>query len=558
MRAVIIDGYVDEPACFGVPPYISPYIRYIAGALREKGFQEENISYFTIDHLRKDITEAPILIKRADIVVVLAGMTVPGKYLRSTPINIGEIESIFSATSGIKVLGGPIRLGFSLEGGKQAECDIITNTEVCISRKDIEALVFDITGDNAQSPDGYNHRFRSVKEIGRWSTKGSFIIKKHPDYPNVMCEIETYRGCGRKQHCSFCTEPSYGSSDYRPVKDVISEISELYKHGARFFRIGRQPDILSYHAKDKGGEIPEPDPQAILSLYKGIRNVAPDLKVLHMDNANPGTIATYPELSREIFKTIVKYHTSGDVAALGMESADPEVVRANGLKAMPDEIFEAIKIINEVGRIRGTNGMPEILPGINIVHGLIGESKKTFELNFEFLKKVLDEDLLLRRINIRQVMAFPGTRMYGNDELVRKHKQIFLKYKEMIRKEIDLPMLKKIIPAGTVLKDVMCEINSERICFGRQMGSYPLLVGIPANQKSGEYIDVTVTRHGHRSITGIPYPLNINTAPISLIQEILGIGKKQATIINKELPFKDADDFAQRTGKKEILPYISF
>jgi radical SAM superfamily enzyme with C-terminal helix-hairpin-helix motif len=128
----------------------------------------------------------------------------------------------------------------------------------------------------------------------------------------------------------------------------------------------------------------------------------------------------------------------------------------------------------------------------------------------------------------------------------------------MIRKEIDLPMLKKIIPAGTVLKDVMCEINSERICFGRQMGSYPLLIGIPANQKPGEYIDITVTRHGHRSITGIPYQLNINTAPISLIQEIPGIGKKQAILINKELPFKNADDFTQRTGKEEILPYISF
>jgi radical SAM superfamily enzyme with C-terminal helix-hairpin-helix motif len=31
--AFILDGYVDEPACLGVPPYISPYIRTVAGAL---------------------------------------------------------------------------------------------------------------------------------------------------------------------------------------------------------------------------------------------------------------------------------------------------------------------------------------------------------------------------------------------------------------------------------------------------------------------------------------------------------------------------------------------
>ncbi len=32
-EAYILDGYVDEPACLGVPPYVSPYIRTVAGAL---------------------------------------------------------------------------------------------------------------------------------------------------------------------------------------------------------------------------------------------------------------------------------------------------------------------------------------------------------------------------------------------------------------------------------------------------------------------------------------------------------------------------------------------
>jgi Uncharacterized Fe-S oxidoreductase len=556
MKAVIIDGYVDEPACFGVPPYISPYIRYIAGALQERGLKETDISFFTIDELRKKMKHAAELIQRAEIVIIVAGMTVPGKYLRSTPIGPGEIESIFSASSGMKILGGPIRLGFSLEGGKKAESNLINSTDVTICQKDIEAFVYDILEKNIKNPEECQHRFRSVDEIGRWAVKGTFIIKQHPDYPNVMCELETYRGCGRNQHCSFCTEPSYGSSDYRPIMDVVSEVAGLYEKGARYFRIGRQPDILSYHARDKGGQIAEPDPQAILSLYKGIRNVAPELKVLHMDNANPGTISAYPELCREIFRTIVKYHTAGDVAALGMESADPSVVKANGLKAMPDEIFEAIKIINEVGRMRGSNGMPEILPGINLVHGLMGESKKTFDLNYDFLKNVLDSDLLLRRINIRQVMAFPGTRMYGNDELVRKHKQIFLKYKEKIRKDIDLPMLQKVVPAGTILRDIMCEVNDGKMCFGRQMGSYPLLAGIPSNLPLGRFIDITVTRHGHRSITGIPYPLEINTAPTSLIQELPGIGKKEAALIHNKTPFLNKEDFLERNGNEELLTYI--
>jgi len=558
-HAIIVDGYVDEPACFGVPPYISPYIRYIAGSLRNSGFSEDSIHYSTIDSIRESPSSVAGLIEKAKIVIVVSGMTVPGKYLRSTPISPDEIDSIFSAASGIKILGGPIRLGFSKEGGKTASAIGIRDEDVLISRADIEAFVYDIMENNKAGKDRNTpeHRYRSVEEIRRWGEMGAFIIRKHPDYPRVMCEIETYRGCGRKTHCSFCTEPFYGASDYRPVKDVVSEVSVLYESGARYFRIGRQPDILSFHAIDTGGDIPRPQPDTISELYRGIRKEAPDLKVLHMDNANPATIGTYPDECMEIFRTIVKYHTPGDVAALGMESADPDVIRANDLKAMPDEVFQAIEIINDIGRRRGTNGMPELLPGINFVHGLKGETKKTFELNYDFLKDVLDADLLVRRINIRQVMAFPGTRMYGQDELVSKNKKLFLKYKERIRKDIDLPMLRKLVPQGTILKDVLCEINDKNICFGRQMGSYPLLIGIPANMPLGEFVDITVTGHGQRSITGIPYPLNINEAPVQLIRELPGIGKKQAVKILSKVPFADEADFLERIENAEqLLSYL--
>jgi radical SAM superfamily enzyme with C-terminal helix-hairpin-helix motif len=337
---------------------------------------------------------------------------------------------------------------------------------------------------------------------------------------------------------------------------VISEVSALYAAGARYFRIGRQPDLFSYHATDKGGDIPEPNPEVIESLYRGIRNAAPELRVLHMDNANPATIATFPDRCREIMRTIIKFHTPGDVAALGMESADPGVVIANDLKAMPDDVFDAIKLINDVGAARGDNGLPEFLPGLNFVHGLRGETRKTFEMNYDFLKRVLESGLLVRRINIRQVMAFPGTMMYGNDMLVKKHKKQFLKYKEMVRRDIDLPMLRRIVPTGTVLRDVMCEV-SDNITFGRQFGSYPILVGIPEKLPTGRFIDVTVTGHGHRSITGIPYPLEINNTSFSLIKELPGVGKKRAAEILRGIPYEGEEDLLMRIENgKELIQYI--
>jgi radical SAM superfamily enzyme with C-terminal helix-hairpin-helix motif len=100
-EAYILDGYVDEPACLGVPPYISPYIRTVAGALISHGF---NVRYLTIDQLRND----PHHISRMDaagLLVMIAGVTVPGKYLGGTPATLNEIEQVGH------MLHGPRRAG---------------------------------------------------------------------------------------------------------------------------------------------------------------------------------------------------------------------------------------------------------------------------------------------------------------------------------------------------------------------------------------------------------------------------------------------------------------
>lgn len=548
-NAVIIDGYVDEPACLGVPPYISPYPRYIAGSLVETGLPEENIHYFTIDQLRGGVGKE--ILGEADLIVVIAGITVPGKYLRATPITLREIMDIGRTPNAIKILGGPIRLGYGEEGGKAAFKLEISN--MILAQEDLEAYVYDVLRENSEI---VSHRRRTNEEIRRWSRLGAFIIKKHPDYPHLMCEIETYRGCPRHLHCSFCTEPFYGVPYYRAIMDVVGEIGALYQYGARYFRIGRQPDLFAYHGIDVGEDVPKPNPEGIKHLYAGIRRTAPEIKVLHMDNANPATIARFPAEAREVAKTIVKYHTPGDVAALGMESADPEVIKANNLKASPEEVFEAIKLLNEVGARRGLNGMPELLPGINFVHGLKKETKETFRLNLAFMKKVLESGLLVRRVNIRQVISFPNTSIYGYKPAL-ENKAIFQRYKEKFRIEIDLPMLRRVVPIGTILRDVRTEVIDGNLTYARQLASYPILVGIPSRIKTGIFLDILVTDHGMRSLTGIPYPLDINTSPQNLIEQLPGVGKKRAQKIIGGRPYRNLEDFAARMEKgKELSNYI--
>jgi len=127
----------------GVPPYMSPYPRYIAGALVEKGYKGD-ITYRTIDRIRT--RREPL---RFDLIVIIAGMTVPGKYLRASPITLKEIKEL-SHLEGTKIIGGPIRLGFGEEGG--LICEGICSSRDTLAKKDIEAFVYDLVDEKDMAP----------------------------------------------------------------------------------------------------------------------------------------------------------------------------------------------------------------------------------------------------------------------------------------------------------------------------------------------------------------------------------------------------------------------
>jgi radical SAM superfamily enzyme with C-terminal helix-hairpin-helix motif len=543
--AFILDGYVDEPACLGVPPYISPYIRTVAGALIAHG---HDVRYLTIDQLRKD----PLLaagLNKAALLVMIAGVTVPGKYLGGTPATLTEIQQVGHMVRGPgKLVGGPIGFGYAGEGGQKAVRQVISGFDALLTGEPAVALDNYLTGNG---PDGALDYARTDP----WSVTGSGIIEQHPDYPYVMCELETARGCshGASGGCSFCTEPFYGMPKYRSTPAIAREVAALRAHGGRHFRVGRQPDILAYGAGP--GEYPAPVPEKIEALFSAIRTAAPDLATLHIDNTNPATIARHEEPAREALRSIIRHHTSGDVAAFGMETADPAVVAANNLKAEADDVFRAIEIVNEEGGKRREN-VPELLPGLNFVCGLAGETDRTYEINEQFLVRVRDAGLLVRRVNIRQVMPFEGTPAYA-DNTLGSHERRFRAFKEFVRTEIDLPMLRRVFPIGTVLRGVRIEVPGE-LSFGRQMGSYPILVGLPLRLPAGRVIDAVVVDWGMRSITALPVPVEINTLPVSGLRWLPGVGKKRVAAIIPKRPFRDLASYRKVAGSSGIDEWLKF
>ncbi len=544
---LILDFYVDEPACFGVPPYLSPYCRYAAGALVAGGIPQEQIHYMTVDQWRSLGKQLP---QEYELVLLIAGTTVPGRYLGGKIGSVAEVLEFLDLQArhdpqSTTLIGGPVRYA-SPEIQKS-----IREKGGWLIRGDLEYYAERLACHPGGIQKGVNDLFknarhpvfpakRSYEDVDRYAPRGAFLTELHPNNPYLILELETYRGCTRDVFCSFCTEAFYGKPVFRQPQGIFDEVAELSRMGNRYFRIGRQADLMTYlpDMQDFRNSFPRPIPESIELLYAGIRQAAPDLKLLHLDNINPGLIATFPEESRRIIEIICRYNTPGDTAAMGLESADPAVIEANDLKCSPEEALRAIEIVNEYGAAR-TDGLPRLLPGLNLIQGLSAETERTFEKNYRFLKRILDSGLLLRRINIRQVMPYRNTRLErrqrNQPSAARRLEQRFLYYRDRIRKEIDHVFLKKNFPAGTVLREVIIEEQNPGFMLGRPLGSYPVTLKIPLDdalaeeaRKERRPLDVVITGWEERSLRALHYPIDLRRLGRKALESVPGISRRQA------------------------------
>jgi len=480
MAITLLDCYTDEPAGLGVPPYLGTYPRYLYGYFKELG---ENPFYLTIDDLRmhifykghlreKQTTDikvynltknypriAQILSETTELIIIL-GVHAPGKYLSAIP---GTLHEAIRLTQGLrckKVLTGPGVYGTSLEGGKFHE------------HADMKAF------DEVRP---YTFPFM---QVSKYAVHGADLVKQIPDIRVV--EIETGRGCSSKG-CNFCMEPIKSKLMFRSRQDIVNEVSELRKNGVIDIRLGKQACFYTYPGPDK--------------LVEEIAAAVPDLRTFHIDNVIPSTVLT--SRGQRITEAIVRYCTPGNVAAFGIESFDPAVIEANNLNCSPEMAYEAVKAINDAGKEFGYNGMPKYLPGINILFGLENESKQTAAHNMKWLKKIYDDGLMVRRINVRQVAVFEGTKLHeqAGNKFLKKNKSMYWKWRNDIRQNVDFPMLSRIAPAGHMMRRVRMEIYDGNHTFGRQLGSYPLVIGINKKVELGKFYDAKVTAHMLRSIT---------------------------------------------------------
>ena len=535
---LVLDGYEDEPAAFGVPPYVGFHIRYVCGVLEH---HKIDYTYLTIDQWRLfSEEERAHHLRELEGFVCIAGAVVPGRYIRGTPISRREsTELIRTLPRNIPALFG----GWAVRGWKQQGwLPLRSNLFLAVQDTDATLNGFLKTG-------SWKHERRTSEQWTSWAQHGanSKAVLEHPDLGTektkgpLTYEVEVYQGCVRyKRGCKFCIEPKKGVPIWRTPEDIIQEVKLAHDAGVQHVRLGGMTDTYTYMADGvKELEYPIPNPEPIAKLLHGLREDE-RLNILHTDNGNPSIIAENIEPSTEITKTLVETLSDGAVLSFGLESADPNVHTENWLNCDSSQLKSALRLINQYGRERGERGLPKLLPGLNFIAGLNGERTETYEINLNLLKELRNEGLLLRRINIRQVEG-NGFQDIPEDD--------FKRFKTAVRDTIDSPLLEELFPLGHILKNVHWETHDGRtrlpvhlsekhtsdhvhgragLSFGRQIGAYPILIGVPYHIPLESTSDIMITGHGARSITGVETGLNINTVTEKQLEAIPGIGKKTA------------------------------
>lgn len=145
-----------------------------------------------------------------------------------------------------------------------------------------------------------------------------------------------------------------------------------------------------------------------------------------------------------------------------------------------------------------------LLPGLNLIYGLPGETHRTHMVNLRGLAGILDAGLLCHRTNVRLARAFPGTPLaaLGEREALPSGEH-FASWKADIDFTWDQPMKERVYPTDLRVPGLHSYFISEEGTYWRRLGSYSIqVVERGAAVPLGTTGDLVVTDHSPRVIFG--------------------------------------------------------
>ncbi|MBU7004972.1 MAG: hypothetical protein HXS50_05355, partial [Theionarchaea archaeon] len=335
-KIVLVDGFDEIPFGLGLPPFLGPEVRYLAGACWDRD-DKTRVIYVTHEDLKAGRKSS--LLSDAEIVLVFAGYGEAAPCIKpSDGVNGPRVASLQDLVDYIaylecpKILGGPYVMVNNGDVDEKFGFDVVVTGDLSKYAHELFA-----DGGKVESIDPSLERDNG--DLKTFSILGAGLSVQNNGYPSFLsCSVELYRGCPSASlgGCSFCHETRHTTVEYRPVEDVVAEVAKLAELGCENI-VFDCPCFYSYFSNpDEEGRLLL-DPSAIEKLLEGTRSVGSDVRGFHVANVNPGVVARDPEGSEKITKLILKHCSDGNFPNLRVVTFDDEVALQNNTQATWEE-----------------------------------------------------------------------------------------------------------------------------------------------------------------------------------------------------------------------------
>jgi tRNA-2-methylthio-N6-dimethylallyladenosine synthase len=262
---------------------------------------------------------------------------------------------------------------------------------------------------------------RGLEERGA-SLEGGDEDLLFPRHPAVSTFVPIIKGCDN--FCSYCIVPyRRGREKSRPVEEIVCEVEELVRRGAK------EVVLLGQNVDSYGHDLPsKPDLSDLLSELNGVRGL---LRIRFL--------TSHPkDMSQKLIASVSRLDKVCEDISLAVQSGDDDILKAMRRGYSGEQFCELVE------RIRST--IPNVGLSTDAIVGFPGESEEQFERTVSLVS-----NLKFDTVHVAAYSPRPGTiaaRKFRDDVPLLEKKRRWKKIEEMqkvIASEINNRLLDKTV-----------------------------------------------------------------------------------------------------------------
>ncbi len=201
-----------------------------------------------------------------------------------------------------------------------------------------------------------------------------------PSHPQVSAFVNIIKGCNN--FCSYCIVPyRRGREKSRPIKEIVCEVEELVRRGAR------EITLLGQNVDSYGHDLPsKPELADLLTELNRIEGL---LRIRFLTN--------HPkDMSHRLITSVAELDKVCEYISLPVQAGDDQILKAMRRGYTVEQYWRLVEQIRL--------SVPGIALSTDVIVGFPGESEAQFEQTYELLRQIRFD-----QVHVAMYSPRPGT-----------------------------------------------------------------------------------------------------------------------------------------------------